>query len=166
MNTKKAGNNHIYFIAIILLLFSMMFTGCGNRSGTDSVSTTNYMNKDLEFYYFIPAKVMEDHLKQQPVLVCIPGLGGVGTEYRNSPFQDFAEKEGFILISPSFRFDEGNWERDASYQYPAVWSGQALIKIVQKIETKYNLHTGKILSLWFLGRCPVCSPFCRLETGS
>jgi predicted esterase len=130
-----------YFVVIWLVILNIILAGCGKN--IDSVSTNNYKNKKLEFYYYIPTKILEDHTKEHPVLICLPGLGGDGSDYKDSPFQAFAEKEGFILICPSFRFDEDNWKKETSYQYPAAWSGEALKKIVNKVETQYNLQAGK-----------------------
>lgn len=145
MAISKAKIKTTCFITIVLITFCILFTGCKNRLSTDveTVSTDNYMNKELEFYYYIPPRVQEDKQRQHPVLICIPGLNGDGTEFSHSPFREFAEKEGFILISPSFRFDKDNWGKNTSYQYPAAWSGVALLKMVKKVEDKFNLHIGK-----------------------
>jgi poly(3-hydroxybutyrate) depolymerase len=148
MQIKALKIKRVYFlIALMLLLLAVYKDDLLSKKellpNVESIRTDNYMNKQLEFYYYIPPKVQKDTIREHPVLVCIPGLGGEGKYFMNSPFQKFAETEGFILICPSFKFDEKNWEQNASYQYPAVWSGAALITMVKKIEQKYGLHTGK-----------------------
>ncbi len=49
-----------------------------------------------------------------------------------NPWIDFANKNNFIILSPAFRFDQSDWEKRYSYQYPEVWSGEALLKMLEE----------------------------------
>ena len=55
--------------------------------------------------------------------------------------KEFAQKEGFIIIAPSFQEDTDNWKKHTSYQYPAAWSGEALNKILNDFITKQKIYS-------------------------
>lgn len=111
--------------------------------GVDFIDTENYANAKLEFFYYIPSETIRNKQHVYPVLICIPYLSGRGEDFVGLEFKNFAEKEGFIIIAPSFMWDKNNWNTQTSYQYPAAWSGNALIKIITKVEGKYNLLLSK-----------------------
>lgn len=113
-------------------------------SGIDSIETDNYVNKKLEFYYYIPSNILSDKQKSYPVLICIPGLSGRGENAVTAEFKRFADQEGFVIIAPSFTFDEANWNSKTSYQYPEVWSGNALLDIIAKVKEKDALNLSKL----------------------
>ncbi|MBP2664720.1 MAG: hypothetical protein H6Q71_2668 [Firmicutes bacterium] len=135
-------------IALIIAITVLMWdnSNISNKTPDDNndfITTNNRQNKRLDFYYYIPQKLLGSSDKEIPALICIPGLNGEGDQFRNSPFQTFAEKEGFVLICPSFHFDKLDWFMQASYQYPNAWSGEALLNIIKKVEDKHNIHIGK-----------------------
>ena len=111
--------------------------------GTASITTNNYANKELQYYYYIPSEISKNPQKASPLLVMVPGLSGKGEYFVNQQCKDFAEKEKFIIIAPSFTFDEKNWKAKKSYHYPSVWSGQALLKIVHDFKAKHGLNISK-----------------------
>ncbi len=78
-----------------------------------------------------------------PLLIVIPGLSGKGQNAVGKEFKDFAEQEKFIIVAPSFIYDEKNWATESSYQYPAAWSGNALLKIIKKFRNANNLRLSK-----------------------
>jgi poly(3-hydroxybutyrate) depolymerase/ribosomal protein S27E len=110
--------------------------------GLDFIETENPANRRLQFFYHIPPKVVKDKTPSYPVLVCIPGLSGSGRLFVRTAFKDFAEKEGFIIVAPSFMWDKANWQARKSYQYPSAWSGNALIAIIGKLRKKHGLRTS------------------------
>lgn len=112
--------------------------------GIDFIKTDNYANTQLEFYYYIPSEIIKNKQKAYPVLVCVPGLSGRGENFVTSVFKEFANKERFVIIAPSFVWDKANWSARKSYQYPSVWSGDASIKIIEKVKKKYGLHIFKL----------------------
>lgn len=109
----------------------------------DSIETNNYANRQLKFFLYIPEEVSKNKDKEYPILVCVPGLSGNGEAFAGEVFRDFADKEGFIIIAPSFVWDKENREEQKSYQYPSVWSGDALIDIVDKVRYKYEITPGR-----------------------
>jgi len=130
------------FIALIFMPASILSAEpvSGAKEGIGSIGTDNYANKKLEYYYYIPAAVGEAKDRKYPLLVVIPGLSGRGENSVTQEFKDFAQKEKFIIIAPSFMYDENNWESQKSYQYPAAWSGAALIKIVNKMKEESGVR--------------------------
>ncbi len=94
------------FILVIILLCSRTVAAL---EGQDIVSTANYANRSLEYYYYIPERASKDSSASYPLMVMVPGLSGQGRALVNREVRDFAEKEQFIIIAPSFKFDEQNW---------------------------------------------------------
>ncbi len=92
-------------------------------SGIGSIKTENYANKKLEYYYYIPENVLKDKNVKPPLLVAVPGLSGAGKRIVSRELKEFAERDGVVIVAPSFRFDEKNWDSKKSYHYPSVWSG-------------------------------------------
>ncbi|MFC1658557.1 alpha/beta hydrolase [Candidatus Omnitrophota bacterium] len=111
--------------------------------GIDFVSTNNDANRTLEFYYYIPAQVMEDKSQTYPLLVCMPGLSGNGESFVTTVFKEFAEKEGFVILAPSFKYDQTRQGSQTGYQFPDVWSGDALINIVEKLKEQQEIFLSK-----------------------
>ncbi|MEA1958357.1 MAG: hypothetical protein U9N44_01605, partial [Chloroflexota bacterium] len=114
--------------------------------GVASIQTDNYANETLEYYYYIPSSVIYDAAVSYPLLIAVPGLSGHGENFVSQSMRDFAAENGFAVVAPSFQFDERNWDSQQSYQYPWVWSGDALIDIVEQVE----LDNGITFSDWYL----------------
>jgi len=59
------------------------------------------------------------------------------------PFlKELAEREGFAVIAASFKHNENDFNKRASSQYPAAWSGKALLDMLKIAKTK-GLNPGK-----------------------
>jgi dienelactone hydrolase len=139
--------------------------------GVDFVSTSNYANSRLEFYYYIPPKVLKNEQQANPALICIPPLSGRGEGFVSPVIKDFANEEGFIIIAPSFVWDQNNWAAKTSYQYPEAWSGYALLDIIDKVKSAHGLSISKLylygfsagaqfatrFSLWRPNLCVACA---------
>lgn len=111
--------------------------------GIDSIHTDNYANTHLEYYYYIPSTITENKQKSYYLLVMIPGLSGRGEHFVTQEFKKFADDENFIIVAPSFIWDEKNWNSRQSYQYPSVWSGDALLEIINKLEKDNDVTVSK-----------------------
>lgn len=112
-------------------------------SGVDHIQTDNYANTELGYYYYIPAKVAKMQGIQHPLIVCVPGLSGSGESCVDQQMKDFADEVGAVILAPSFKWDEANWASQTSYQYPAAWSGEALLSMVGKLSQRFNLRFSK-----------------------
>ena len=82
-----------------------------------------------------------------PVLVCIGGLPMNGEDYAQSDAQEctdeswleFADKHQMMILGLGFLFIEKDWPNNESYQYPQVWSGRALMDVLDIIEKDYPI---------------------------
>lgn len=108
----------------------------GSLEVTDYVSSSNYANKTIEFYYFIPAGILEEPQKEYNLLVCVPGLYTRGESFVKQPFKDFAIANNLVIIAPSFKYDRKNLYKGTSYQFPKEWSGKVFLEMVKKVEKR------------------------------
>lgn len=46
-------------------------------------------------------------------------------------------------------WDENNWDAKKSYQFPEVWSGDALLKIINSFKQKHNIRISKYYMFGF-----------------
>ena len=111
---------------------------------TDSITTENYANKTLGYYCYISSKALCNTGSPVPVLVTVPGLGGDGAGAAYHQFKQLADEQGMVIIAPSFRWDEANWQSETSYQYPAAWSGKAFLEILDKFKQTENISISKL----------------------
>lgn len=118
-------------------------------SGNDSITTTNYANPQLNYFYYIPQSVLQNKTKRHPYLIMVPGLGGQGQGFVTQAVTNFADTYGFVIIAPSFAFDEKNFDGRTSYQYPAAWSGKALNDILNSFDSKQGLMPSHLYMLGF-----------------
>lgn len=118
-------------------------------SGTGSVPTDNYANRNLGYYYFVPPSVLRNKTASHPALVCVPGLSQAGKSCVSDEMRRFAEEEGFVIIAPSFIYDESNWNSKTSYQFPAAWSGNAFLQIVDRVKSDNNISISKLYLFGF-----------------
>lgn len=144
---QKQILNHVAFL-IFTILFSFI-TGCPSSKAEKPIDfdediswipTNNYANKKLNFYYYIPHSVKNK--QSVPIIVMVNGLSSRGEAFVTPEVKQFAHDEGFIIVAPSFIFDEENWDRQESYQFPAAWSGQALLDIIGELKFKKNINPG------------------------
>lgn len=115
-------------------------------SGTGSVSTDNYANRTLQYYYSFPSNLK---YKTAPFLVMVPGLGGNGKDVVTPEMMDLSQNLGFVIIAPTFKEDSDNYETRTSYQYPAAWSGKALNSILNDFVSKQNVYSGGLYMYGF-----------------
>lgn len=118
-------------------------------SGTDSITTSNYANQTLSYFYYIPQSVSQNKQARHPYLILIPGIGKQGQDFTTQTFKDFANQYGFVILAPSFTFDEKNRQSKTSYQYPAAWSGRAFNDILNSFDSKQGLLPSNIYMLGF-----------------
>ncbi|MCP4539546.1 MAG: hypothetical protein GY832_20620 [Chloroflexi bacterium] len=146
-------------------LVIVLLTGCttGSVKGIDSIHTDNYANNDLEYYYYIPPTIAENSQKPYPVLIMIPGLSEQGEHFVTRKFKRFADAENFIIVAPSFVWDEKNWDSRTSYQYPSAWSGNALLEIINQMEKKTNVTISESYLFGFSAGAQFALRFCVWE---
>jgi predicted esterase len=151
-----------YFPFFLTGMLAVFLAGCsGGTAGIDSIPTDNYANLNLEYFYYLPAAAKENGEKDRlEVLVLVPGLNGRGDQFASSAWRQFAEENRLLLVSPSFQWDEKYFSQGASYQYPAAWSGDALLAIVRNIEAKQGIHTAGMYLFGFSAGAQYSLRFC------
>lgn len=150
-------------LAICLaMLAGILLSGCaaGYMDGIDTIPTDNYANTSLEYYYYIPRSVMESSREPHPVFVVVPGLSGRGDQFVSQEFKKFADSEAMVIVAPSFVWDESNWDSGQSYQYPAAWSGNALLRIIDQVEEKAGITTSRFYLFGFSAGAQFALRFC------
>lgn len=165
---------HRGFLTLLVILATV---GCvansdnGGASGSPvdgigSIQTENYANLNLEYYYYIPANVVEDGEEFYPVqasvtfFIAVPWINGRGESFVSTDMKEFADEEGFVIVAPSFVYDEANWDAKQSYQYPAVWSGDALLEIIDQVEQQHNLIASDLYLFGFSAGAQFALRFC------
>jgi poly(3-hydroxybutyrate) depolymerase len=128
--------------------------------GIDHIKTDNDANRDLSFYYYMPSAIMENEQSSYPALIMIPPLSKPGKSFVSQPFRNFADKNSFIIIAPSFIWDKKNWETKTSYQYPSVWSGDALLSIIERVEEKNGISISELYLFGFSAGAQFALRFC------
>ncbi len=128
--------------------------------GISSINTNNYVNRNLEYYYYVPP--ISDN-KFNSLLIIVPSLSGRAENFVTQEFKKFAEENRFAIVSPSFIWDEKNWESQESYQYPSAWSGNALIKIINKFKQDNNLTISHYSFFGFSAGAQFSLRFCILK---
>jgi poly(3-hydroxybutyrate) depolymerase len=129
-------------------------------TGTASITTDNYANRKLRYYYFIPHSVVGE-TRRVPLLVAVPSLSGNGMQFVvGTGFTEFVEKNGFVMIAPTFIFDSKNWATKSSYQYPSAWSGDALVRMVGQFEKEHKISVSKYYLFGFSAGAQFSLRFC------
>ncbi|MBI4650460.1 cadherin-like domain-containing protein [Candidatus Desantisbacteria bacterium] len=131
------------FLITLLFLLIIIFPII-NYAGTvyiDEIITSNPANATVKFFYYLPDKILKINSKAN-VLVCVGGLDSSGDQFMTDTWKNFADKVGYIILAPYFRFNNDDWLNGTSYQYPYSWSGEALINMLDKINTTtpYQLY--------------------------
>lgn len=101
------------------------------NKGYGSVPTSDIItNPELKYYFYIPA--VKPPKNGFPVMI-VPGWGAL------PPWSDFAAQNNFVIISPYFVLSEKDFDEEKSFHYPAAWSGNALIAILDDLKGKTKL---------------------------
>lgn len=109
----------------------------GGQTGKLVVSTSAPENGKLEFIYRIPKK----YNSESRIMILFGGRNWPAVQtLERYKFNEFADRHGLFLLSPSFRNDD-YWE-------PEKWSGKALFQAVAELEKRFILKSGK---LYFYG---------------
>jgi poly(3-hydroxybutyrate) depolymerase len=153
---------HLSFRPLVLLPLALFLTGCSHGTeGIDSISTENYANPNLEYFYYLPASATNASSGYPiDVLVLVPGLNGRGDQFVSPEWRQFADENDLLVISPSFQWDEKNFAAGTSYQYPAYWSGEALLRMLQQVEEKRGIKTASLYLFGFSAGAQFSLRFC------
>lgn len=177
LNLFRGDSEMVYRWAVTCFMTGVIFmaAGCSGKDleGTGSISTENYANRTLEYYYFIPGRAAASGSVPVPFLICVPGLSQDGETFVFKETRQLARQTGWVIIAPSFRYDEMKWQSKTSYQYPSHWSGQALLDILKHFESQHGMKYSTLyltgasagaqfslrFALWRPAMCTACAAY-------
>ena len=138
------------FILLLLAAGVLVYTG-GGKKITSSLQYLGYMSPPpppenllkgsvtvsgggsphtTEYFAYVPIAEPGETL---PVLVGLPGYNGSGAAYMTAEWREIADEKRYVILAPSFRSPDADFDRQASYHYPKVWSARALDAMLQQI---------------------------------
>jgi len=131
---------------------------------TDSIKIFKKDNTKLKYRVFIPDKTSKTRF---PVLVCIGGQNSEGNEYHTNPYRAFAKQNGFAIITVAFKnFDNEEFKKKRSYQYPKAWSAGALTTILGITAKRYPINPYKLYLFGFSAGAQFVHRFTMLHSFS
>jgi len=122
--------------------------------------SVEYAGKKLDYAYYVPETVTST----PDAIILVPGLNGRGEHMLNQKWIDLSERTGRPIIAPSFVFEgDAAFRNNQSYQYPNVWSGDALNAILAQFAEKgiqiQSLYmAGFSAGAQFVGRYSLAHP--------
>lgn len=100
----------------------------------------------VRFDYWIPQRSSPAPMR---VLVLVPGYNGSGRDLLTADWTGFAEREGVVLLAPTFRTSPGELARGAGYYYPGQGSGIALERALEELGRVAAVDSGRVLLFGF-----------------
>ena len=101
----------------------------------------------LSYFIFSP---FYDFTSPSPILVVIEGMHNPGQKIiSNDLWRKFCLDNGCALVVPEFHHDEEQWKNSQSFQYPQIWSGEALNRIFTKEAQRANLDKSRVFIFGF-----------------
>ncbi len=102
--------------------------------------------------YRVPA--MPSYAKSFRILVLVPGYNGDGKAMIDAAWSEFADREGLVLVTPTFKTTKEEVHSGKGYYYPALWSGEVVLEAVRRIaesekEKGIEIDTEKIFIFGF-----------------
>jgi len=129
-NCRVGYTAPLILFAVFLMMFFCERAFCDGQMNRLVITTTAPLNKELECIYRVPKTYNAD----SQIMVLFGGRNWKAQQtYNTYQFNDFADKHGLFLISPSF-CDDDYWE-------PEKWSGKALFQAISELEIRYRLKS-------------------------
>lgn len=124
------------------------------------VSTPSALNRTVEFAYRMPQHpaITQSHFaNRQPnrqhdqVLMLVRGYNGSGKAWitGENAWTRFADREGMILLAPTFKTDVQEVHSHKGYYYPELWSGKATLEALRQLHERTGADVKKILLFGF-----------------
>jgi len=136
------------FLNVFICLFWSVIIG-----STESLDEmiVEHKEKPQKVLYDLYLPAQKDK-KPLGVLICIGGLPIIDNKYVHSDSQEcstpvweeFSKKNQVAILGLGFLFDANDWDDKTSYQYAQAWSGDALIKILDRLSKQHPLNTDEL----------------------
>jgi pimeloyl-ACP methyl ester carboxylesterase len=82
-------------------------------------------------------------------LVLVPGYNGDGAGMLDARWKAFAEKNGLVLLAPTFHAEGNENNQGKGYYYPEQGSGEVMEKALKELKRRTGADTDKILMFGF-----------------
>jgi poly(3-hydroxybutyrate) depolymerase len=130
---------------------AIILAGSFNPAFGYETFTVDFKGKEQVVHYDLYVPPVEPG-ERVPVLVCVGGLPIVEGQYVHSDptectgeaWKAFADSNGIAILGVGFLFDQKQWERKKSYQFPKAWSGKALQAILTKLAENKNIDPDNL----------------------
>ena len=83
------------------------------------------------------------------VLVLVPGYNGDGKRMLDQRWKTFAEKNGLVLLAPTFNAEGHENNEGRGYYYPEQGSGKVMEEAIAEAGKRYGVRTDKVLMFGF-----------------
>jgi predicted esterase len=133
------------FLWPLILLFLCEVSVAAERFRL-SVPAESPLNPVVCFEVYVPDGLPSGH----PVLLLVPGCNGKGGEFLDSrEWTDFADREGAVLLAPTFRTNLREIRERSGYYYPGIWSGKAVLDALEELQRRVPIRMDKIFVFGF-----------------
>ncbi len=136
---RKSVRNLLTITVIIFVIFLAEYCNA-QTSGRFQVQNGDRL-EDVTYIYNIPDSSSNSHL---PLMIYVGGLSSPGIEFMWPYWKDFATKNNFAQLAVGFKFIDEDWKKNKSYQYPKVWSGEALMRILEILSRTDRVNTKEL----------------------
>jgi hypothetical protein len=132
--------------AFLTLSFYLLFSYPCYASQISGEYTINHQGRQQKVLYDFFHPNTDPKIKL-PILVCVGGLASkdgtyihsLPNECKTNQWKQFAARNNLSILSLGFLFVWDDWQKQTSYQYPRIWSGQALLDIITIIKEDFQL---------------------------
>lgn len=83
------------------------------------------------------------------VLVLVPGYNGKGDGMLDGRWKAFAERQGLVLLVPTFHAEGNENNRGRGYYYPEQGSGEVMEKALAEVTRRTGIATERVLFFGF-----------------
>ncbi len=118
------------------------------RAFDGAISTANKANKVVDYYAYFPERHSED--ERLPLLICVGEIGSNGMDNRDNSFwRNYCDRQRFVMIAPTFKYDRADWDTHQCFQFPSTWSGRALLRMIAQVEKEGAIYSQQLFLFGF-----------------
>lgn len=97
----------------------------------------------------VPIRMWRADGAKAGVLVLVPGYNGDGAGMLDARWKEFAEKNGLVLLAPTFHAEANENNQGKGYYYPEQGSGEAMENALREVARRTGVTTDKVLMFGF-----------------
>jgi poly(3-hydroxybutyrate) depolymerase len=97
----------------------------------------------------VPFRMWRSDGVKAGVLVLVPGYNGDGAGMLDARWKAFAEKNGLVLLAPTFHAEANENNQGKGYYYPEQGSGAVMEQALREVTRRTGVATDKVLIFGF-----------------